>query len=208
MRGCTHYGSPEFLREYRLADKVVTSEGDFVGRILVGLCLSIIIRGTHHKCTRTNAHHLEADAIDGKGHRWVGQYLKVQSHYTITTVDILQGVGVGARAGVYVAVPSIGLACADGVEGLVSGVILANHAIGIQYKAEGTATIFAIFGNIRLLVSIRCATTCCSPSRTTTSDIGFICDGVSQRVYLCCGCISTMTIVYVFPYIARHIVEP
>ena len=86
-----------------------------MGRILVGLCLSIIIRCTHHEGACTDAHHLEADAIDSKGHRWVGQYLEVEGYNTIAAGNIGECIGIGARLGVGVSMPSIILARANGV---------------------------------------------------------------------------------------------
>ena len=67
-------------------------------------------------------------------------YLEVECHDTIAAMDILQGIGIRAWLGVGLAVPGEALTCANGVVGLVGGVILANHAVGVEHKAESTAT--------------------------------------------------------------------
>ena len=99
------------MREHRLADKIVASEGDFVGRFLIGLCIGALLwRGTHRERTCANAHHIEANAIDSEGNRRVRQHLKVERHNTIATVDIGECIGICAWMGVGIAIPSIALA--------------------------------------------------------------------------------------------------
>ena len=96
------------------ADEVVLGQCDFVAWELVCLCVRVIVCGTHRKGTRADAHHLETNAIDSEGDRWVRQYLKVESDNTIAAVDVLQRIGIGAWMGIGIAIPGIALARADG----------------------------------------------------------------------------------------------
>ena len=174
---------------------------------LIGFCTNIIGSCAHHEGTSANAHHFEGDAIDGEGQRRVRQHLKVEGYDTITTIDILECIGIGTRLGVGVAIPRIGFACANGIEGLVGGIVLANHAVGIQYEAEGTATTFLIFSNSIRYVSARYSIISRIPSRTTATDISEINTRITHWVYLRFSRIDTLRIVYILPNIARHIVN-
>ena len=203
----THDGLPQCLCHLGFADKVVLGQGHFVAWELIGFCTNIIGSCTHHKGTSTNTHHFEADAINCEGERWVGQYLKVESDNTITAIDILECVGIRTRLGVGVAIPRIGFACANGIEGLVGGIVLTYHTVGIQYEAEGTATTFLIFSNSIRYVSARYSIISRIPSRTTATDISEINTRITHWVYLRFSRIDTLRIVYILPNIARHIVN-
>ena len=66
-----HDGLPQCLRHLGLGDEVVLGQCDFVAWELVCLCVRVIVCGTHHERTCADTHHIEANAIDGEGDRWI-----------------------------------------------------------------------------------------------------------------------------------------